>query len=95
MQDFEYAAAQKMTMNYVCAHCWGELKITPAPDGKFYVVCRHCNDETPGYVTRYYVEKRKTESAAELADASKTLRDAGVLPKNKMTIEQAMKDLGF
>ena len=96
MDTFDYPRAQRMVRDYVCSHCWGVLSMFPGPERTFYVKCADCKDETPGYVTKHYVEQSKANSNQDMRDATKTLQEVGILPKpEKKSTEDLIKDLGF
>jgi hypothetical protein len=66
-------AAMKRTLifEYRCACCWGNL-ITDGEDGP--VVCA-AYPEHQGYVTLYYVEKRRERSSYDLAQVKQMIED--------------------
>ena len=62
--DYEYALKTKK--RYVCSNCWGELHlefVKNDPQRRYYVVCLRCGIEnTNGYVTKVYADRRRQES---------------------------------
>jgi len=60
--------AQVLRRDYVCAGCWHSLYCVHAPGRKWVVKCGECEDETPGYASKYWVEKRVNESLMELRE---------------------------
>ena len=96
--------AIKTVGRYVCANCWGELEHFNSFDGKGEMVwCKTCKDDTTGYVTRYYADRRRTDSVFENNEANRLLRTIGILPalpgprlRPGETQEQAtIRELGF
>jgi hypothetical protein len=68
-----------------------------APDRKYFVECFRCGIETPGYVTRYYVEKARSEDISDGMEVKQLLKDLEVVPdplKDKTT-DELISDLGF
>ncbi len=80
--------------DYVCAECWGTLEWRMKDDE---VVCFKYQDEHQGYVTKAYVEIRKTQDANDLLEASTLLKDLGVIanPHKGKTPDQLLDELGF
>jgi len=78
--------------HYVCSDCWGPLIVRHGLDGRLHVVCSRCV-VTPGFVTKEYVERRRSESHAELAEARRNLE--AVIPQKKQTNEEILQELGF
>src|SRR4030067_3498900 len=97
MEPFTETLARKTVKFYACSSCWGELESKPAQDGMYFVVCKKCQDETKGYVTQYYVNRRRAESEFEEVNVSHMLRRIEIIPnphKGKST-EQLLKEIGF
>jgi hypothetical protein len=90
-----YAYATKFSSTHVCAKCWGELIIKPAPDQKWIVVCP--DHEGAGYITRYYAEEQRKISGGDLTEVNKVLRKAGVIkdPYEGKSADDLIKELGF
>ena len=95
--NFEYA--RKTVKKYACSVCWGELEMTPDPNhaGMYQVTCKKCGEETRGYVTQYFVNRRRGESEFEQREATHLLRKLEILPDpmKGMSKEQKLKELGF
>ncbi len=90
--------ADKTIRDYVCSICWGHLIKLPAEGRKGRVECARHGEETPGYVTKFYANKRLAESRVEKLDVRENLRGLHILPPSpveKETVEELMKDLGF
>ena len=83
--------------DYVCSNCWGHLYQLPLKGSRLWLVlCNSCQDQTRGYVTRYYAESRRSESHFELYETRKMLEDVGVLdPPERKSERQILKELGF
>lgn len=96
MQTLDEMLARKTVKFYACSNCWGELEMIPDCDG-YKVLCRKCGDETKGYVTQHYVNRRRSESAFEEVNTSHMLIKIGVLdnPLAGKTTSELLKELGF
>jgi DNA-directed RNA polymerase subunit RPC12/RpoP len=97
MEPLDFLLARKTVKHYVCSNCWGELEMAPIQGDKFEVTCKKCGDETKGYVTQYYVNRRRGESEHEEVNVRHLLQKLDIIPnphKGKST-EQLLKELGF
>lgn len=98
MEPLNESMAKKTIERYACSICWGDLELHPAvhlENGWYFVVCKKCQDETRGYVTKYFVNRRRNESEFERIAATHLLRKIGVLPKPEKTKSQLLQELGF
>lgn len=99
IQPLTDVMARKTVKRYVCSMCWGELEIHPDPleTDKNYVVCKTHQEETRGYVTRFYVNRRRNESAFEKMDAENLLRRLGIIenPLAGKSERELLKEIGF
>jgi len=98
MESFDLVYASETVNKYVCSACWGDLETVRDPRDvtKYFVLCRKCKDETRGYVTKFYANRRRGESESEKLEAVKLLRSIGVLEKPApKSIEQLKNELGF
>ena len=97
MEPLTEALARKTVKFYACSNCWGELEMQPAENGQYRVVCKACQNETKGYVTQYFVNRRRAESEFEELDATHLLRKIGVLdnPHAGKSTQQLLEELGF
>lgn len=82
---------------YACSICWGELetRADPRDPSMSFVVCRKCQDETRGYVSKFFVNRRRGESEFEKLDVSKLLYQTGIWKKEQQTVDQLKKQLGY
>jgi len=92
--------ARKTIKRYACSICWGELELRPAIhlEGNFYfVVCKKCQDDTRGYVTQYFVNRRRGESEFEKLNVTILMRRLGYLdnPLKGVSRESIIKSLGY
>ena len=96
MELFDELMAYKTVKRYSCSNCWGELEMLLEGD-KYRVLCKSCGAETKGYVTQYFVTRRRAESEFECVNATHMLRKAGVLenPHAGKSTEQLLRELGF
>jgi len=83
--------------DYVCSNCWHDLELKFAPNHLYFLICPNCGDDTKGYVTRQYAERRKQESMGDLMDAKQVLLDAKIIknPNEGKKVEDVIKELGF
>ena len=100
MEPLTEALARKTVKRYACSICWGELEMLPAiekENGWYYVTCKKCRDETRGYVTQYFVNRRRGESEFEKLNVVHLMRKLGYLenPLKGLSREAIIKSLGF
>ena len=98
MESFDLIFAHKTRKSYACSVCWGELELVPdqSDNTKWFVLCKRCKEETRGYVTKYFVNRRRGESVGEEFQVTKMLQKIGVLEKpNFGSVFEIMKSLGF
>ena len=90
-----YGYATKFASTHVCAKCWGELVIKPAPNQMWIVVCTE--HESAGYVTRYWAEEQRKISEGDLHEVKEVLKKVGVIkdPYEGKSAEDLIKELGF
>ncbi len=79
---------------YVCSTCWGVLTFK-WHEGKWYAICPECQEETTGYTSKRYAEKRRDESVQEAIEAERNLREILNLHREKRTAEENLHDLGY
>ena len=98
MESFPLDFAVKTRKRYACSICWGELEIIPdlSDVTRYFVTCKRCKEETRGYVTQYFVERRRGESFGEEFEATQLLQKLGIVPKPDYgTVDEIIKSLGF
>lgn len=100
MEALNESLARKTVKRYACSICWGELEMFPAMDkdnGFYYVTCKKCQEETRGYVTQYYVNRRRGESEFEKVNVTTLLRKLGYIdnPLKGKSRAEIMKNLGY
>jgi hypothetical protein len=98
MESMNKSMAILTVGRYVCSNCWGELetRADPRDYSLSFVVCKRCQDDTKGYVTRHFADRRRGESEFEKLEVTRMLQENGVLPKpEKRTVGQNLKELGF
>ena len=96
MEPLNDVLADRTVKHYVCSSCWGHLIKIPALQRGFWIVeCHRCREETKGYVTMAYAERRLSESSAEKMDVQINLR--GILPNQHAgkTTTQILTEMGF
>ena len=82
--------------NYLCSNCWGSLtRIPDKGSGHWQVQCRSCQEQTRGFVSKYYVEKRRQDDHFAGMDVTRMLVDIGVMTRAKKSEGQIMTELGF
>lgn len=91
--------AARFIQKYACSTCWGNL-VADSINGERYLKTVHCgnvNCTGAGFVTKHYVEKRRTQDHFDHFEAERNLRVALNLPdpmKGKTT-EEILKEIGF
>ena len=80
--------------DYVCSTCWGSLTFRYV-EGKWYALCIEHKEETTGYASKKFAERKRDQSAGELIEAERNLRDVLGLRPQKQTIKKNLSDLGF
>lgn len=96
VEPMSNSEAQRTAKRYCCSACWSHLNIYNRR-GKLFVLCPDCQDKTPGYVSKHWVERRKSESHAEAMDARHNLKEAlpFLNPTAKRTAEEILAEIGF
>lgn len=100
MEALNEQLARKTVSRYVCSICWGDLELRPAihlENGWYFAVCKKCQDETRGYVTKYFVNRRRGESEFEKVNVTHLLRHLGIIenPLKGKSAADLKKSLGF
>ena len=98
MESFDLIYATMTRKRYACSVCWGELELIPDQSDvtKYFVTCKRCKEETRGYVTQYFVNRRRSESVGEEREVTRMLRTVGILEKPDFgSVSDIMKSLGF
>ena len=99
MEPLTEELARKTVKLYVCSACWGDLETRrdPLDDELFYVTCVKCQIETKGYVTKYFVERRRNDNEFEKMDAESLLRRMGIIenPLAGKTEKDLLHELGY
>lgn len=86
--------ASRTVLHYRCSACWGFLNKYPIKGTRHWVVkCQICGNQTRGYVSSAWVERRLSESHAELQEARIALR--GALPALPLSEQDLLESLGF
>jgi hypothetical protein len=80
--------------NYVCSGCWGNLSFKLVGD-RWYALCVECQEETPGYTSKYFAERRREESESELIEARRNLAKVLGLETERQSVAKNLSDLGF
>ena len=88
----DHVLASKIVRDYVCSTCWSHLIETLDMTGS-EVSCAVYGTEHQGYVTKVYVERRRSQSRCEAVEVDALLKQVGILPKKNE--KQQMEELGF
>lgn len=80
--------------NYVCSTCWANLSFR-FEDHKWYAICPQCREDTAGYTSKAYAERRLAESDREAAEARHNLKKIMNLGGARQDAEKNLKDLGY
>lgn len=99
MESFDLVMATKTRKRYACSNCWGELEIVPdmRDSLKYFVLCAKCKDETRGYVTQYFVNRRRGESEFEKVNVVHLMQKLGLIhdPLKNVSRADIIKSLGY
>lgn len=81
---------------YVCSICWGALEFHQDREThEWYALCRRHKEETVGYTSRKFAERKREASIGELLEAERNLRDLMGLKRERRTTGENLKELGF
>ena len=97
MTPVSHHEADQLTTGYVCAACWGTLASYLADDG-CVIKCADCGEDTPGFVSRQFTERRISENLNQYFMAQTALREAvpWMFPHTAgKTSEQLLHELGY
>jgi hypothetical protein len=92
--EVTYQMAQNIVSYFLCSQCWGHLVARPTDTGVM-VLCGSCGEETKGYVSKRYVERRQQESQVERIDAKIVLKSVIKSPLSGKSTDQLLQDLGY
>lgn len=98
MEALPLEYALKTVNKYGCSTCWGDLEMkVDIKTGLYTVNCKSCGEETRGYVTKYYIERRRSESVGEERDVRRMLVKQHILPDPSAgkTNSDLIHELGF
>lgn len=88
--------ADEFIFSHRCASCWNRLERKTEQVGgkKIYIpICQLCREQTRGYVTEKYVERRIQLNLVEASEARHALRDALPWMRSKLSTEQLVESL--
>lgn len=97
-ETFDQTEAPRVTREFVCAVCYGELAVVFAKaHWRVLVICpEHGNVTKCGRVTRTTVNIETERSLSKFNLVIRTLSDLwGELIPKRQSVEQNLKDLGF
>lgn len=77
---------------YLCSRCWGQLIVLHDEDHQAYIACPDCGKDI-GMITSRSVERMEQENKSLALLARKNL--SSLFPQEKITANQALKELGF
>lgn len=87
--------ARRTVKWYVCSRCWSDLEMKELEQGAA-VECVNCREETYGYVTRKWTEKKRSDDHFEAVEVTRMLQRIGVLPKPaKRNEKEILAQLGY
>jgi len=93
--QLDYAEAEIIERDYVCAQCWGSLvsaRNKRSQKKAFMAWCPRCGEDR-GFVTRHYAETKRAEDAADRFDAERNLGELLGIKKEKLDPEKAINQL--
>lgn len=94
IEPMNHELARRTEKWYVCSRCWGPLTLKEQAGGAV-VECVFCKEETCGYVTRHWTERKRSADLSDYAEVKRMLKRIGVLPKENLTSDQRIALLGF
>ena len=96
MTHVSHHEADQLTTGYVCSACWGVLT-SYLVEGGCIIKCSECGENTTGFVSRKYTERRILESQWQYFEARSTLREAipWMFPHMKQTPQEILIELGY
>jgi hypothetical protein len=89
--------AAKTIETHVCSQCWGSLAIRwEVPTEGAKVVCCSSCDETRGFVSRQWVDERRTQDHFDAYEVSRLLQSLGIIDRPpRRSEDQILEELGF
>lgn len=91
----DQAMAQLIRRDYCCAGCWGHLNLYHVPDSRqVRVRCDNCGDGR-GFVTKRFVDRRRSDNLGEAVEVRQMLRGVGVVQYTQRSVQEVLADLGF
>jgi len=95
LEPMNLELARRTAKWYVCSRCWGDLTMKEQ-DGGAVVECVNCQEETYGYVTRHWTERRRNTDHFDCVEVTRMLERIGVLPPRKIiSRKERLELLGF
>lgn len=96
MAKMNAALARVTIERYVCSNCWGHL-IERFDGDDSIVECHYCEEETTGFVTKQFADRRIEESAGERLEVKGMLIGLGVIenPHSGKSASELSKEMGF
>lgn len=80
--------------DYVCSTCWGTLSFVVV-DQKRYAICPRCKEDTQGYTSRKFADRKREESTHEYEEARRNLSRLLGWKQGHHTEQENLKALGF
>lgn len=91
----DFRQAQITVASYCCSNCWSHVVSFPFAADKTRVLCPRCGEDTRGYVSRHYADRRRQNSLGEKIEAAYTLRGVIKSPVAGQTEGELLKGLGY
>ena len=99
IEKMDVRDARRFVERYRCSTCWGALEYYPDKDetNLAEVHCYNPDCSGAGFVSKSYVEKRRSQDEADYHEAKLNLREALHLPNphEGKTPDQLINELGF
>jgi hypothetical protein len=64
-------------------------------DKQWFAICPECKEETAGYISKNFADRRRKESEQEYLEAQRNLREVLGMKPEKHSVAENLKALGF
>lgn len=97
LDPMRWIMADYTVLHYLCSGCYGHLRHLFAPGRLYYVECGKCGKDTRGFVSKSFVEQRRSDSIAEAMEVRPMLQEAGIIdsPNKGKSPEDLLREMGY